>query len=296
MFGTDVDFQIVVESEIEKVEAEKNLVFAFEMLQKHEKMFSRFDPESELSRINSQLGIFLNVPMEMVEIAHRALEQYEKTEGFFDPRVVEILESVGYDRDFQNIAEAQLSEKRSIDFQGKQLLDDIKIEDGQIRLNSRMDFSGLVKGWAVDEIAAYFSASGWKNFLVDLGGDMYFSGKDENGKQWYIDIEGIDSQKVMLKLSGQAVATSGIGRRKWEIRGERFHHLVNPKKPETFLFELKSVTVVDMKAEQADVWAKTIFLMGKEDGMEYARRKNIACAILDYRGNVLLSPTIKNFL
>lgn len=296
MFGTDADFQIIVESEAEKIEAEENLVLAFEMLQNYEKMFSRFDPESELSKINSQLGIFTDVSMEVLEIAKHSLEQFEKTEGFFDPRIIEILEGVGYDRDFKHISKAELSEERNVDFQKAKLSEDIQIEDNKLKLNSRMDFAGLVKGWAVDEVAGYFFASGWKKFLVDLGGDMYFSGKDESGKPWHVDIEGIDSQKVMLKLTDQAVATSGIGRRKWEMDGQRFHHLVDPKNPSRFLFELKSVTVIASKTEQADILAKTIFLMGKEGGMRYAEEKEIACAILDYRGNVSISPMIKNFL
>jgi thiamine biosynthesis lipoprotein len=92
------------------------------------------------------------------------------------------------------------------------------------------------------------------------------------------------------------LATSGISKRKWEIAGQKFHHLINPKEPENFLFELKTVTVILSTTEEADVWAKCLFLMGKEGAIIYARENDMAAIILDYRGSAWISPKAKEFL
>lgn len=296
IFGTDADLQIIVEFETEHGKAQKDLEIATQMLADYEKMFSRFDEESELSKINVKTGIFLDASVEMVEVARHALAQHEKTRGLFDPRIIEILENVGYDRDFKNISESAFLQKENADLPQYKLSDDLIVENGRMKLECKMDFAGLVKGWAIDKISGFFLSRGWKNFLVDLGGDMYFSGRDENKEKWSIDIEGIDYNKIMLELSDLAVATSGIGRRKWEVEGQRFHHLVNPKKPREFLFDLKSVTVVASTAEQADVWAKAIFLMGEKDGIMFAQENEIACAVLNYKGGAIISEGIKKYL
>jgi thiamine biosynthesis lipoprotein len=109
-------------------------------------------------------------------------------------------------------------------------------------------------------------------------------------------VEGIPHEKMMFAISENGLATSGISKRKWEIDGKKFHHLINPKKPRNFLFDLKTVTVISGTTQDADVWAKSLFLMGKKSAMIYARENNLAALILDYRGSAWISPKAKEFL
>jgi thiamine biosynthesis lipoprotein ApbE len=75
-----------------------------------------------------------------------------------------------------------------------------------------------------------------------------------------------------------------------------FHHLVNPIEPGKYSFDLKSVSVVAASAEEADVTAKILFLMGRADGWKYAREKNRAALFLDSRGNARYSPAMREYL
>ena len=97
-------------------------------------------------------------------------------------------------------------------------------------------------------------------------------------------------------MNKKAIATSGIGRRRWEIEGQRIHHIVNPQNPDFFSFDLKSVSVIADSTTQADIWAKTIFLMGKESGILYVKDNDMAAVILDYRGSAWISPKAKEFV
>ncbi len=295
-FGTEIDFQIVVADQDKIVEAEKDLEQAERKCDEIEKIFSRFDTESELMKINSQLGVSWPASTQLVEIAKLALSYNQETSGYFDPRIIGELEATGYNCDFEKIKEAKISvAKKVINFE-RALHEDLIIKEAKLTFKERMDFAGIVKGYAVDQLTQFFKACGWKNFLVDCGGDMFFSGKDQNGNPWYIDIEGIAYENLMLELQEKAIATSGIGKRKWEIAGKRFHHLVNPKDCGQYCFDLKSVTVVADCAAKADVWAKTLFVMGASVAKSLAQEKKLACAILAYRGGAWISTEFKKYL
>jgi thiamine biosynthesis lipoprotein ApbE len=246
-----------------------------------------------------------------MDVSQKALCYFEKTGGFFDPRVIEVLESVGYDRNFEeiiphchsresgnpdkknnsefHIPASPAGRKRGMTLDQESLEKDIIIKKDKILFNRRMDFSGIAKGYITDKAADFLKSRGFQNFLIDSGGDMYAAGFDGDDNPWNISIEGTDDNKLNFLLSDRGVATSGITRRKWEGNGKKFHHLINPKNPQEFLFDLKTATVISENTEKADIWAKTLFLMGKDKGLEFSNENGIASVFLDYKGNVFLS-------
>ena len=293
--GTEIELRIVVNDNVENDLAKKDLKEAYMMYEYFTKIFSRFDSQSELSKLNNKPGTFNEASVEMIEAAVHCLKFNVDTGGIFDPRIIDTLESVGYKDDFKKGNFIFSDDKLKID-KKKLLSDDLKVTGRKIFFGARMDFSGMAKGFITDKIAQFFAKKGWKNFLIDSGGDMYLAGSDQEGSAWRIDVEGIVYEKLMLALSDKAIATSGISKRKWEIDGQRFHHLINPGKREQFLFDLKTVTVVARKTEDADVWAKTLFLMGKTNGIAYAKEHSIPAIFLDYKGGVWISPEVKKNL
>lgn len=294
--GTSIVVRIVIASDEEKERA--TLFFAEVRAQydRLQKIFDRFNEESELSRLNKHLTESVPASLEMIAVAERALSYNEKTDGYFDPRIIEVLEDNGYYQDFKKISASEISQRKHGSIVYDNLSRDLVVMGGCVEFGARMDFSGIVKGYVTDHVVKMLIDQGWKNFIVDSGGDMFCSGQDERGEIWRVDLEGMSHQKLMLELADCAVATSGISRRKWEKDGKRFHHLVNPKKPDVFSFDIRSVTVVAQSAEEADVWAKTLYLMGSEKGMICANEKNIPCIMLKYNGSALTSLSLQKYV
>lgn len=292
--GTEITIHICSDDSDDAARAQTDIDDIKKEYARLEKIFSRFDEGSELSKLNSGIGTWHETSSEMREVVERSLDYYKKTDGLFDPRIIETLEHIGYADDFKKQHFVLKNEGIAPNISGK-LDGDLHVDGSRVTFSSRMDFSGIAKGYITDKIVALLKERGWQNFFVDSGGDMYFSGKDAEQDFWYVAIEGIDEKKMMLKLTDFATATSGIGKRKWQIGEKKFHHIVNPKKPESFSFELKSVTVVAKTTEQADVWAKTLFIKGKEKGKKFATDKNISCVFLDYKGTAWLSPAAKKY-
>jgi thiamine biosynthesis lipoprotein len=194
---------------------------------------------------------------------------------------LEILEKIGYEKDFYS---ADFRSKKIEDnFSEKfgNLKNDLEIKNSEVLFRKRMDFSGIAKGYITDKVSEFLRNKGYENFLLDSGGDMQASGKNEEGLDWEIALEGFLENKFSLKVFNN---------------GKKFHHLINPKNPENFSFELKSATVIADTTEKADVFAKVLFLMGKEKGMEFAKENNISVIFLDYRGNIFVSKEAKKYI
>lgn len=129
---------------------------------------------------------------------------------------------------------------------------DIRQPDG------KLDPSGLVKGWAIDQAAERLRSLGADNFYIEAGGDIQVSGTNDMGKPWKIGIRNpFDMQETVkvLTVSGQGVATSGT-----YIRGQ---HIYDPHAPDEPLGTIKSLTVIGPNIYEADRFATAAFAMNE---------------------------------
>lgn len=290
--GTDVSAEIIDGGQ----SAEKAAERIKEIFAENEKIFSRFRKDSELSKINDNVGKEITISLKMHEVLELCLKFYDLSGGYFDPRIIGNLEKIGYDKDFsQN--NLNLTDARDIHLEkiAGGLKEDLILnaEKRTVIAKKRMDTTGIAKGYTVDEAARYLQEAGFKNFIMDAGGDMYAAGRDSGGEEWTVSVEGADENKILLKLSDAGIATSGISRKRWDIGDKKFHHLINPKDPEKFSFDIKTVTVISEKTVEADGRAKVLVLMGKEKGLAFANQNDLKALFLDYRGNIYLSEKIK---
>ncbi len=296
--GTEIGLDISLDSENKKTHAMATTVAVEQFLKTEEEIFSRFDPESELSKINSKLGEWHKTSPSMLDLAKKIISYSSKSDGLYDPRIIDILEKIGYRKSFLENDFASLKiDTDKINFTFKNpLKEDLKIKNGKILFSHPMDFSGLAKGYLADKVSLFIKNQGFENFIVDLGGDMFISGKKKGNRPWHISIEDIPEEKVLLKLQNLAIATSGISRKQWGVGEKRFHHLINPLSPEKFSLNVLSVSVIAKTVIEADFLAKIIFLMGKTRGKKYCIKENIPAFFLNSDKSTWLSPRGKKFL
>lgn len=291
--GTSILILIIGKNNAEIKKANESLKIIRALYREKEKIFSRFDKESELNFLNKQCGTFQKTSEDMLAVIRKSLEYHIQSQRFFDPRIIEVLENIGYKNNFPENDFAATDIKNKI---FTPLAEDLEIKGQLVKFNHRLDFSGIAKGYITDKIVEFLSQQGFKNFLVDSGGDIYARGLDEKKEKWKVGLEGFPEEKILIKISDEAVATSGITRKKWESGGQKFHHLINPLNWKKFDFDLKSVTVIMENTADADVWAKALFLMGKENGLKFSNRKKIRILFLDRKGNLYLSQAAKKYL
>ncbi|MGH2407354.1 MAG: FAD:protein FMN transferase [Candidatus Limnocylindrales bacterium] len=149
------------------------------------------------------------------------------------------------------------------------------------RQDGRLDPSGLVKGWSIDEAALLIEAAGGRDYLINAGGDVLARGEAAPGRPWRVGLrhpERADRFAAVLAVRDLAVATSGAY--------ERGSHILDPR---TGLPPrgLRSMTVVGPSLGFADAYATAAFVMGLEGLAWVAERPGYdAYAITDDRRSV----------
>lgn len=119
-----------------------------------------------------------------------------------------------------------------------------------------IDPSGIVKGWAINNLFLSLKKRGFRNFYIDCGGDLGISGLSALGKPWRVGIRHPrEKDKIVKKISvvNGGVATSGTY--------ERGTHIYNPLSGKS-ADEIVSMTVIGPDVLSADVYATAAFAMG----------------------------------
>lgn len=266
-------------------EEHKNLLEnCFEIAKKIETDYSRFLPDSKLSRINKQIGKWQAADSEMFELLVKANELYEITEGYFDITVKETLDRLGYNDKYS--FEPEISKDNSQTFD-RFLLDPVSSE---VLLYKQIDFGGFGKGFAIDKIKEFLENNQVEHFLINAGGDI-FAKKGEGRNPWKILLENpLDSKKFIgeIELNGQTIAASAANRRKWK---NNLHHLINPKTNYPEQTNL-AVFVFGKNGLETDAYSTGIFAAGFEKGIEISQKNNLKTMIISKELKIYKS---KNF-
>jgi len=157
----------------------------------------------------------------------------------------------------------------------------------------------IAKGYAVDRAARKMAEGGIRDFIIDAGGDLYFSG-NKGGKPWTCGIQDPDrrgEQAIRLKVRTDcAVVTSGDYERYFDFQGRRYHHIIDTRTgyPAT---GTRSVTVLSRDPAVADAYATSFFILGPAKASEIAgRNPGLAFILIDDRGKVHRGGLVHEFV
>ena len=160
----------------------------------------------------------------------------------------------------------------------------------------KIGFGAIGKGYAADKAKTLLISKGVNSGIINASGDMNTWGKQPNGNEWKVAITNpMDKNKVfaLLPITNGAVVTSGNYEKYVNFNGKRYTHIIDPRTgyPSTGLI---SVTVFAPKAELADALATSVFVMGKEAGLDRINQlPKIECIIIDDKGNITKSKNIE---
>jgi FAD:protein FMN transferase len=253
-----------------------------------ERELSRFDPASDLSRLNAAGGAWTPVGHRLLEALGLALAAREDTGGRFDPTVLPALAAAGYDRSFELLAERPAAEADGWHAGTAVELDERR---GRARLEpgSAVDLGGIGKGYAAGRaLDAMLAASpGLAGGLVDLGGDIAVAGESPEGGAWVIavaDPRRTGETLAVLALDAGGVATSGRDARRFGPGGS-LHHLIDPETGEAALAGPLTVTVVASDPAEAEVHATTLAIAGlREAEAHVAARPALSALYVPHAG------------
>ncbi len=242
-----------------------------------EQTLSRFLPESELSRLNQQAGTSVAVSDLLYDVLATALTAALATEGVYDPALLDQLVQLGYDRTFDDLLAVRFDPIIPGEPGGRWR--GIKVDPIRrhvtLPTGIKLDFGGIAKGMAVDAALESLRQNGVSQALVNAGGDLAVLGLPPDEEQWMIAVPG-QNKFWTIPLRHGAIATSGIAHRHWWQGNTLRHHILDPRTGLPAQSDLRSVTVVADRCEQAEVAAKVAFILGSRFGADFLRRHRIA--------------------
>ncbi len=195
-----------------------------------DKKYSRYRRDSFITEINLSAGSKLGIKIdtETRGILNHALKCFEESEGLFDVtagalyrlwdfRQARIPAQDSIDKVLRSVGFHKLS------WQGQRL---------HLPAGMELDLGGIVKEYAADAAAKMARRMGIQHGLINLGGDFAVIGEQPGERPWTVGIANPGERRSMMAkidLSAGGLASSGDYERYFELNGERYSHILNPK-------------------------------------------------------------------
>ncbi len=240
-----------------------------QLLEWHES-FSRFEPESELSRLNSDARERVPVSPLMAYLASTARYAAELSGGLVDATLLGELRAAGY----ESVLPAQLPLRLALALtpgrtpahgsparRWRELHADLRGGAVTRPPGLELDSGGLAKGLFADVLAE--SLAEHESFAIDCGGDLAIGGTA--GLRRRVEVQSPFDGSVLhsFELDRAGIATSGIGRRAWlGADGRPAHHLIDPATGTPAFTGVVQATALAPSAVRAEIHAKAAVLSG----------------------------------
>lgn len=294
LMGSRFDITVVAE---DSITAKNHIESGIEEIDRIEKLISSWDENSQTSEINKYAGIKpVKVEAELFNLIERAMMISKLTDGAFDITYASMDKIWKFDGSMRKMPSEE-DIRASVTKVGYNniLLDKEKLTVFLKIKGMKIGFGAIGKGYAADMAKKLLLAKGVTSGIINASGDMNSWGKQVDGNEWKVAITNpLNKNKVfaLLPISNGAVVTSGDYEKYVEFNGKRYSHIIDPRTgyPSTGII---SVTVFAPKAELADALATSVFVMGKEAGLDRINQlPNIECIIIDDKGNISKSNNI----
>ena len=256
---------------------QKAIDAAWEKCAELDKMLSRTQAVSEVSRLNDAGGKWTEVSDNTAELVEKGLYYSELSGGDFDITIGGVTDLWDFHADPEDakvpdpdeLAEAvKHVDYRNVEINGNKVR--IKDPDGKI------DLGGIAKGYIGDRMTEVLEEAGVTSAIINLGGNVICIGAKDNSADgddgsFVIGVEAPYSDRTeivgKIKAKDMTLVTSGVYERQIEVDGKIYHHILSTRTGYSVESDLDAVTLAGAKGQSGDLDAlSTICLIkGSEE-------------------------------
>jgi thiamine biosynthesis lipoprotein len=246
---------------------------AVDLLDRLESRWSRFLPDSDITRINLAAGAPVAVAAETVRLIESMKAAWDLTQGRYDPTILPLLVANGYgaSRIDPTLATALPSDATTTG-PVEQIVVDAVGSSVTVPKGIALDPGGIGKGLAADLAVALLLELGARGALVSIGGDLSVGGTPPEPEGWRVDVEHPDGDGPLIcrtVIDRGGVATSSTRSRRWRHRGEDRHHAIDPVTGRPSDTDLATATVFAASGWAAEAFATGALLAGSRSVVAY---------------------------
>jgi thiamine biosynthesis lipoprotein len=228
-------------------------------IERLESRWSRFLPDSEVTRINRAGGRAVAVSAETRQLVRAAVTGWRTTGGAFDATVAAAMDANGSGGRPDPGGAGRAPGMAGI------RVDD---ESGTVSCprDVMLDPGGIGKGLAADLAVVALASSGVAGALVSVGGDVRVWGRPPRGTSWTVAVQdpfAPERDAAAVSLLDGGVATSSCLGRRWQLGGSPMHHLLDPLTGAPLDNGRVAATAVAGATWWAEVLTKAVLVRGR---------------------------------
>jgi len=235
-------------------------------------IFSDYEPESELSKLNrTPLGQPFKASKELYDIITRSMVISRLTDGAFDITCGNLTRLWRRTRDQKKLPppERLATAIAATDWQAVKIDPSLKTITLS-RPGMLIDLGGIAKGYAADEALRILREQHHiTRALVIAGGDIAIGDAPPDKAGWEIKLKSTATAESTHTLHNTAVSTSGDLHQSTEIGGTRYSHIIDPKTG-LGLTTPASCSVLAPDCTTSDALATAMCVMGKKRAQQTA--------------------------
>mgnify|MGYP002654864602 CR=1 FL=1 len=261
-----------------------------DLLTHYERLWSRFLPHSDITRLNNANGAVMEVDPETSQLVATMIAAHRETHGLFNPTLLPMQMSHGDRKSL--VSDAVCSTSDAV--HPWEDLDGITFHSPtslSIPKQMTLDAGGMAKGFAADRVALALMQLGASSVSVNIGGDARVMASDESTHDWNFDV--CDTQGTHIwstvSLHEGAIATSSMDARHRLGCGPT-HHLFSIDNTPS---EIALCSVIAANATWAEAWTKLLFF--STDLCNDIQQRDLAVFIVDTQGNTFFSEKWKGY-
>ncbi len=237
-----------------------------------EAKYSRFRPDSLVSRINAAAGrAWVEVDAEMEVMLKLCDTLHFMTQGILDPTALPLIRLWNFRAEAPVLpSEADVAAARASVGWKK-----VQRSPGRVFLpdpGMALDFGGFGKEYAVDIAAQIAADHGIPSALVDFGHDLRAVSAPPGRPAWHVGLEDPFKPGAIagsLAVVGRSVASSGDYIRRVVAGGRRYGHIIDVRTGWPVNNGCLQATVIAGSCLQAGVLSTTAFVLGVPKGIEF---------------------------
>lgn len=248
---------------------------------------NRFEPTSDISRVNAGAGRMIPVSNRMITLLDAALSAAAETGGAVDPTIGRHLERAGYGRDIGEVRgrlvlTGDVAEPLQADWTRVRV--DHQLGLVGVPASMSLDLGATAKSWTVDLATHTIANSLNTAVLVEIGGDLAVAGSKR--EPWQVGVSeraGEPGQRIGLSRGG--LATSSTVARRWRTASGEAHHIIDPRTGHPSAGTIRTATVWASSALDANTASTAAIVLGDE-AAGYLHDLGVAARLIDNAGHI----------
>lgn len=245
---------------------------------------SRFRPDSDLTRVNTNPGRWLRVDPLLVAAVRVAVGAARATDGLVDPCLGATLTSWGYDVDLAVLRRrppAVVVPARP----SAGLWREIRLESDAVHLpdGCSLDLGAVAKAWVADLVVETIAAELGCGVVFSLGGDV----RVHSTEGWPVTISerpGEESDEQVVLHEG-GLATSTTLARRWRTSEGWAHHVIDPRTGRPAAGLVRTATAAGHTCVAANAASTAALVLG-DDAEPWLAARDVTARLVCVDGSV----------